>query len=249
MYTALIIEDSLPDQTLLAKFLNKHFPEIRITGTCSAADEGLKKIKSLRPQLVFLDIEIPPFNGFELLRKLDKIDFEIIFITSHQEYAVRAFKLAAVDFIVKPLLLNDLKVAVKKFESKIISGALVKNMEALMHNSIGSSNGKIKIALPTLNGFEFVNVETIIRCEADGHYTTFYFADRNKILIAKNLKEYEDMLARHKFMRVHDSHLINLNHVAKYQKGDGGIVFMSDQSAVQVSRRHKEGFLSRLNKN
>src|SRR6185436_14923458 len=233
---------------VLKKLLDKNFPEIKISHICSTAEDGLKKIKLIKPQLVFLDIEIPPFNGFELLRKLDTIDFEIIFITAHEEYAARAFKLSAVDYIIKPLLLNDLKAAFKKFESKITVAALLKNIGAPLNNNHAGHADKIKIALPTINGYELVNIETIIRCEADGHYTTFYFADRDRILIAKNLKEYEEMLVQHRFMRVHESHLINLNHITKYQKGDGGIVFMSDKSAVQVSRKHKEDFLSLLNK-
>lgn len=248
MYTALIVEDSVFEQRWLEKILADNFPRIRVIGCCSSQEDGIKKIISEKPQLVFLDVRLKDSDGFELLRSFEKIDFEIIVITGDEHYAVKAFEFSAIDYVLKPITLENLTRAIHKFENKISSVNLLQSIETLIQNMNAAPSSKKKIALPVLEGFEFAQIEEIIRCEADDHYTWFHFANANKKLVTKNLKEYEYLLAEHNFFRVHNSHLINMNQIKKYVKGKTGSVVMNDGSVVDVSVRMKDNFLLHLKK-
>lgn len=221
------------------------FKNYSVLKICSTIDEAIKQVKQLKPDLVFLDVVMPPKTGFDLITTLDKVDFEIIFTTSFEEYAVRAFKVSAVDYLLKPFGTNDLAVALEKFESKSNLSQSARHIQTLLHNiSAGTANNKV--ALPVLNGYTFVKVDTIIRCEADDMYTTFHINDGSKIIVSKNIKECENLLLEYGFFRCHLSHLINMNFIKQYIKGDGGQVKLTDNSIVDVSRRKKEEFLKLL---
>jgi two-component system LytT family response regulator len=248
MYTTLIVDDEIQQQEMLADMMGKHFPDYRVAGICSGVDEGLQKIQQLKPQLVFLDVVMPPKNGFDLLDELKEINFEIIFTTSHEQFAIRAFKVSAVDYLLKPFGESELRVAVEKFEQRVAQKNSLQHIQTLLHNIHSRTSDKIKIALPTMEGYIFAEVGTIIRCESDNAYTTFYFADKSKVLVSRSLKDCEELLEQYGFFRTHTSHFINMRFVKEYIKGDGGYVKMTDGSVAEVSRLRKNDFLQSLQK-
>ena len=248
MYTTLIVDDEIQQQEILTDMLGKNFPGYQIAGICSGVDEGLQKIQQLKPQLVFLDVVMPPKNGFDLLEELKEINFEIIFTTSHEQFAIRAFKVSAVDYLLKPFGEIELSMAVEKFEQRVAQKSSVQHIQTLLHNINSRTVDKIKIALPTVQGYLFAEVGNIIRCESDNTYTIFYFADRGRILVSKSMKDCEELLEQYGFFRTHTSHLVNMRFVKEYIKGDGGYVKMADGSTVDVSRQRKNDFIQSFQK-
>lgn len=248
MVPTLIVDDELHHRELLSGMLSKHFPQLEVKHQCKTVEEGIEKIARHKPSLVFLDVMLPPKTGFDLLAAVNKIDFDIIFTTSFEQYALQALKISAVDFLLKPFGLSDLKVAIEKFESKQEMKQSLQHIQTLLHNVNANTSDKTKIALPTLNGYVFVQVADIIRCEADNVYTTFYFADKSKQVVSKPLKECEQLLTIYNFFRPHNSHLINMRFIKEYQKGDGGVIKMSDGSAIDLSRLRKDDFIRLLNR-
>ncbi len=248
MYKTLIVDDEPAQQDLLKGMLLKNFPQFELMEICNSVDEGLAKIKSLHPQLVFLDVVMPPKTGFDLLSDLKEIDFEVIFTTSFEQYAIKAFKVSAVDYLLKPFGLNELRCALEKFEQQFSMKHSLEHIQSLLHNISLNTSDKIKIALPTLNGFVFVQVNDIVRCESDNTYTTFFFADKRTLVTSKTIKDCEELLCDYNFFRIHNSHLINMRYIREYIKGDGGQVKMTDGSMVDVSRRKKDEFVHLLKK-
>jgi two-component system LytT family response regulator len=247
-YSCMIVDDEKPQQEILTNMLAKGFPTYRLDAICSSVDEGLKKIKTIKPDLVFLDVQMPPKTGFDLLSALDQINFEVIFTTSFEHFAIKAFKFSAIDYLLKPFGEEDLAIALKKFEAKNAVQNSLKNVQNLLTNININTSDKARIALPTMSGFVFAQVNDIIRCESDNNYTTFYFEDKTHLMVSKTLKDCEELLQDYNFFRVHASHLINMRYIKEYIKGDGGQVKMSDNSYVDVSRRKKDEFLQQLNK-
>ena len=248
MYTTLIVDDEKPQQDLLSGMIKDNFPELQLAGICSSVDDGFEKINALKPQLVFLDVVMPPYTGFDLLNKIKAIDFDVIFTTSYEKYAIDAFKVSAVDYLLKPFTVEQLAESIHKFEKKIQLKQSLQHIETLLQNIKSSSYDDVKIALPSFNGFTFVKLGNIIRCEADNMWTTFFLADKTKVVVSKNLKECTDILSEQNFCRVHVSHLVNLRHIKDYIKGDGGQVIMTDNSVVDVSRKNKQELLNRFTK-
>lgn len=246
MHSCIIVDDEKDQQQLLAGMLGENFPEYNIAGICSGVEEGLKEIQRHKPQLVFLDVLMPPKTGFDLLNGLKEINFETIFTTSYEEYAIKAFKVSAVDYLLKPFGTEELKNALVKFEERFVLKNSLQHIQTLLHNIHNNISEKTKIALPTMQGFIFVEVGNIIRCEADNVYTTFYFADKSKAVVSKAMSDCEELLGEFNFFRTHTSHLINMRCVKEYIKGDGGYVKMTDGSTADVSRRKKDEFLSLL---
>jgi two-component system LytT family response regulator len=242
-YSCIIVDDEKHQQERLINLLADEFREYTLLAACSSVNEGAKKIMELKPQLVFLDVVMPPQTGFDLLTELPERNFEVIFTTSYEEYAIKAFKVSAVDYLLKPFGVEELKEALKKFEQKISSQRSLNHVELLLENLRAGSIEKTKVALPTLSGFVFVPVADIIRCEADDNYTLFYFADKSTLLISKTLKDCEAHLSSYNFYRIHHSHLINMHFVKEYQKGKGGSVKMTDGSVLEVSIKKKDDFL------
>ena len=247
MIKALIIEDEPNNSERLAFLLRSVCEDIEVVAIAASIEEAAKAEKTNKPDLIFLDIELPDGTGFDFLRLYPEIPFHVIFTTSFDKYALKAFKFSAVDYLLKPLEKDELGVAVQKVRKLIQNNMSNPNSETIQKRLAASlMDDFTKIALPSLEGFNIIELKEIIRCEADGSYTKFYLTDRREPLVSRNLKEYEDILGEHGFIRVHHSHLINLNHVISYHKGEGGYVTMTDQSQVQVSKRKKPDFLEKF---
>lgn len=219
---------------------------VNLLGSFRSVEEGIRAIATLRPELVFLDVRIHDRTGFDLLKLLPRTDFEVIFTTAFEQYAIQAFRFSALDYLLKPVNPDDLVQAVVKLEKKISREETAQKLEALLHNLKNGPGQSKKIGLPTVNGLTFIAVNDIIRCCANVNYTTIFLTNRQKITVAKTLKEFERLLSEYHFFRVHNSHLINLSYVKSYRKGKGGTVLMTDQSEIEVSTRRKEAFLKRL---
>lgn len=246
MIKAIIIEDEQRSREILRNMLNQHFKNIAVLAVCASAEEGKAAIKTYQPDLVFSDIELEKSSAFDMLQQLDNIDFEVIFTTAYERYAIQAIKFSALDYLLKPFSVSDLSEALNHYQQKQNKKQATHQFDALFHNLKHMQKDSKKIALPTLNGLVVIYLKEIIRCQADVNYTTFFMTGKNQLVIAKTLKEFEELLNEYDFMRVHNSHLINLNHVKKYTKGEGGIITMVDGSEVDVSRRKKNEFLKRL---
>ncbi|MES2629324.1 MAG: LytTR family DNA-binding domain-containing protein [Bacteroidota bacterium] len=246
MLTAIIIDDEASGRETLHSLINNYCPNTTVIGMGKSVEEGLELIEQCRPDVVFLDVEMPFRNGFDLLVEVGKIDFEVIFTTAYSQYAAKAFKFSALDYLLKPIDVTELQNALGKAEKKSINGVKDDQFDILLDTLKKRASASQRIVLPSLQGFTVMEVKDIVRCEADKNYTFFHFADQTKMLVSKTLKEYSDLLAEHDFMRVHQSHLINLTHVKKYNKGRGGFVTMSDESIVDVSRANKDEFMKRV---
>ncbi|MFN4000209.1 LytR/AlgR family response regulator transcription factor [Algoriphagus sp.] len=243
-YSVLIVEDEPHAQENL-KRLVAHEGDLELVGTAATVEEADALSKSLNPDLVFCDVMLPPQTSFDWLMKLETIPFELIFTTSYEEFAVKAFRLSAIDYLIKPISTSDFEEALERFREK--KGNSKAQVNQLLKN-LNLPAEHAKIALPTLTGYLFVEVKDVIRCESDNTYTTFFTTDKKKILVSRTLKDVEQMLEDYRFFRVHNSHLINLDYVNEYFKGEGGQVKMSDGAVVDVSRRRKEEFLNLLRK-
>ncbi len=244
MYKAVIIDDEQNAQKAIINIIENFCSDVEIIGTAFDVKSGIKLIISENPDIVFLDIEMPDGTGFDLLQQLPNYDFSLIFATGHNDFAVKAFKFNAVDYILKPVDIQEVINAVKralsikeKSNKDIIIRQLLKSVKEKEHK---------KLILKTSKDIYIVNTEDIIRCESDGGYTTFFLKDGNNILVSKNLKEYEKLLKDYKFIRTHNSHLVNLNFVEKYGKTHGSILYLKDGSQIPVSVRKKEAVLFAL---
>lgn len=247
-YKGFIVEDELHQELHLRELLREIFPELEIIGSANTISLAEKKLAELRPDLIFMDVMLPPYNAFDLLLNLKEISFDIIFTTSFEEYAVKAFRLSAVDYLVKPLVKGDLVDSVAKFKRRYESKAAAIHLKTLIENIQSAKTDQVRIALPTLSGYLFLKVSDIVRCDSDNTYTTFHTINKQKIVVSRTLKECEQMLVEYRFFRVHNSHLINLDYMVEYVKGEGGMVKMIDGSQVDVSRRRKEEFMQAFKK-
>jgi two-component system LytT family response regulator len=245
MIKTIIIDDERHSCDALKMLLDKCCREVQVTAICHSGEEGIKKINELKPQLVFLDIEMPYMNGFQMLEQLSTINFELIFTTSYDQYAITAFKFSALDYLLKPVDREELEKAVQKV-SKKISPPVAQQLEILLQKINQPAVTIQRIALPTMQGLEFVPVNSIISCSSSNNYTEFLLADKKRLLVSRTLKEVEEMLADHSFLRVHNSNIVNLNAITRYVKGEGGYLVMTDGSTVDVSRSRKEFLMQRL---
>jgi two-component system, LytTR family, response regulator len=237
--TALIIDDDEFCCFQMQDLLGKYCHGIEVLATCASAAEGLRKIQELKPQLVFLDVEMPGMNGFEMVRKLPAVNFEIIFTTAHEHYAIRAIRFSALDYLVKPVDAVALQEAVSRMKDKLDHSepAAQKPLEIV---GIPSEKKFNNLAVPTMEGLLFIGIQDIIRCESDDKYTKIFLADKKMIMASRTLGDFEEILQPHGFFRIHKSYLINLAHLKKYLRGEGGQVIMTDGSTLDVSRRKKE---------
>lgn len=244
---AIIIDDEKHCTESLVLMFERYCKDVDIIGVTNDSMQGLGMITALKPDVVFLDIEMPHISGFDLISKIDNIDFEIVFTTAYNEYAIQAFKVNAVDYLLKPIGKEDLIEATKKVNGRMKTSSDNLNLHALM-NGLGLKKPMTgKIALSSMDGLDFVQVNTIIRCEADSNYTIVVLEDNKKLTISKTLKELEEMLSAYPFSRVHNSHLVNINRIKKYQRGAGGVLTMDNGDTVHVSRNKKADFLDALN--
>jgi len=252
MIKAVIVDDEIISLKALSEKIKNNCSGIEVIKTFSKPQEAINEIPLLQPDVVFLDIEMPRINGFSLLKRLDPVSFEVIFTTAYNEYAIAALRISALDFLLKPIDVNELTEATerlaKKITAKHFSGDnndLARQMQLfLQYQQQGIDTGKI--ALPVINGYEFVETSGILKIEAENVYSIFHFLDGKKITVSRTLKEIEDILCRSHFFRIHKSFIINLKCMVRYIKGEGGTVILSDGSEVPVSRRSKTSFINRI---
>jgi two-component system LytT family response regulator len=243
MIRTIIIDDEAHCIDRLSLLLNNFDQEILLMEKFQDAEAGKNGILKLRPDLVFLDVQLNNRTGFDILKEIQEINFDVIFTTAFEKFAVQAFKFSAIDFLLKPIVEDDLRLAVDKLLEKKSLTDKVKTFETLFHNLQGK--GK-RIAVHTVTGFNYINAEDIIRCESDVNYTTLFLKDKAQLTVAKTLKEFEELLSDHGFYRVHNSHLINTLYIKSFNKGKGGFVTLLDNKQIEVSSRRKEGFLEYL---
>ncbi|MEJ0106918.1 MAG: LytTR family DNA-binding domain-containing protein [Bacteroidota bacterium] len=243
--TAVIVDDEPDCCESLATLLEMYCPEVKIIDICYSAESALKSLKEHPPQMLFLDIEMPFLNGFELLEKLGTINFELIFTTSYDHYAIKAIRFSALEYLLKPIDREELRFAVQKAVKRNLH-PLPQQLEMLLEKIRQPAIAIHKIAIPTLEGYKLLFPESIIRCESDGNYTHLFLKDKTKITASRNLKDLEEMLEDYPFIRVHNSYLVNINEIEQYIKGEGGYLIMSDGSTVNVSRSRKELLLKKI---
>ena len=248
MITATIVDDEPFCCESLATLLERYCPAVKVLDICYSASAALHSIQQHPPQILFLDIEMPHMNGFELLEKLPEINFQLIFTTSFDQYAIKAIQFSALDYLLKPIEREELQKAVQK----VIQGIhhpLPQQIEILLHKLSHPTIPVNKIAIPTMEGLQMIFVESVISCTSDSNYTILHLKNKQKITASRTLKEIEEMLEDYSFARVHHSYLVNLNEVEKYVKGEGGYLVMSDGTTVDVSRSRKDMLLNKLQPN
>jgi two-component system, LytTR family, response regulator len=245
MIRSIVIDDEQHCIDALVADLSKNCSNVEVAAKCLSGKEGILAIKKYKPRLIFLDVEMPWMNGFEMLEMLDHIDFCIIFTTAYDKFAARAFRISAVDYLLKPVDAEDLKAAVYKAEEKILSSAGVVNIQNLLHN-IKQPVQQQKIALPNRDGYEFVQVNSILYCGAEGAYTKVVFSDKHSLLISRTLGDIEEILPPEIFVRIHHSTIVNMNAVTHYIRTDGGYVVMNTNEKLMVSKARKEVLLEKL---
>lgn len=239
---AIIVDDEKSSIQNLQQKLTGFCPDILITGVSDKPEEAIQLIQQLRPDVIFLDIEMPRMNGLKLIEKLGDYTGEIIFTTAYNHYAVDAIRISAFDYLVKPVSITDLQNAVARLV-KVKQSETKERLDILRQALSETRSQEDKIALPTSDGMEFIRVKDIIHIESSSNYSRLYMTDGKQMLVTKLLKDFEDLLLPYKFYRVHNSHLINLSYIKKYIRGDGGQVVMQDDTFIDVARRKKEEFL------
>lgn len=244
---ALIVDDESDGVAILKKMLTLNCKQVQVVGTCANATEGKKKAEQLNPDLIFLDIQMPGKNGFEMLSEMDTRNFEVIFVTAYNQYVLQALQFSAADYLLKPVDEDKLAEAMQRVERKMLRRGDDKNTEALLYNlqRTGTPN-EMKLCIPTLKGFVVLKLDDIIVCEAEKNYTIIHLRNQKPLIVSRPLIEYEKLLEGTLFLRVHKTYLINLQHVAEYHRGEGGVVIMSNGTEVEISRRKKELFLSKI---
>jgi two-component system LytT family response regulator len=242
---AVIIDDEVTVRNAISSLLGDYFPEIRIIASAGTVEEGYESIVKHKPDLVFLDIELPDGTGFDLLRKFQQIPFKIIFVTGHQEYALDAIKVSALDYVLKPVDTDELRHAVEK-AGEIISQEEQKLKFQALNENLQSKKVLKRIILHTSDHLQLVSVSDIIRAEADSNYTSFSLSDGKRILVSRTIKEFESLLSGSGMIRVHQSHLVNINYIDRFVKKDGGYLLLKDSTKIPVSPNLKKQVLQAL---
>jgi len=243
-----IIDDESDAVDFITSIIGEYCPDLVVSGKAHNVKDGVRVINEIKPDLVFLDVEMPNGTGFDLLTYFPNKDFDVVFITAFNHYAIKAIKFSAVDYILKPININEFTEAIDRVIEKRDHGPLRdnKNFEALLENIRGSN--PTRLVIPTSDGKEYLNPNDIIRIEADRSYSWFFITNNRKILVSKHLKEFQDLLNDRNFFRPHNSHLINLDFVKKYVRHDGGYIEMTDSSQVPISRNRKDLFLAHMSR-
>ncbi len=245
--TCILLDDEAGNLQLLKNMLAMHCPQLTILAAETNAEQGIQQISALQPQIVFLDIEMPRMNGFETLRKMEPVNFEVIFVTAFGKYAVQAFEHHAAGYVTKPVQAEKLQAAVKAATTRIEQKNVNKHLFSLLEQS-SRDTAPEKIPLSTTNGLVFVKISEIMYCESSGNYTNFILQDDKKIVVSRQLGEYEKLLPENNFTRIHDKYIINLSFIKEYIKGSGGEVILENGKELPVASRRKEDFLSLFEK-
>ena len=245
MIRSIIIDDEPHCIRALQNDLQKNCPSTEVINTCSSGKEGMLSIKKNNPDLIFLDVEMPWMNGFEMLELLGDVNFSIIFTTAHDEFAAKAFRISAVDYLLKPIDANDLKAAVQKVEKKMEEGSSLQHITNLLRN-MKQPGSEQKIALPQREGYEFVDVSSIIYCHAEGAYTKVIIDGKKTMLISRTLGDVGELLPPEIFQRIHHSSLVNVTYISQFLRTDGGYVVLKNGEKLSVSKAKKEMLMARL---
>ncbi len=245
MIKTILIDDELNCIDSLVFDLQKYCKDIEILATCITPKQGLLAIKKHKPELVFLDVQMPWMNGFEMLEMLEEINFAIIFTTAFDQFAAKAFRISAIDYLLKPIDVNDLKEAVKKATEKIQQKTGAENINNLLQN-MNKPDASQRIAFPGRDGYEFIEAEKIIYAKAEGSYSHIFLNDKRKLIISKTLSDIEEMLPPDKFQRIHHSTLVNLSHITHLLKTDGGLVVLDNGEKLVISKSKKLNLMARL---
>ncbi|MCK5080348.1 MAG: response regulator [Bacteroidales bacterium] len=240
MIRGIIVEDERHSRETLRGMLDRYCKNVEIVAETDSYRGGLKEIREHHPDVVFLDIQMPDGSGFRMLEELDEIDFEIIFTTAFDQFAIKAIKYSALDYLLKPIDPEELVRALKKVETKLSHQKVNQNIQVLLDNIKARDADPHKIILSTSEKIHIIETDQIIRCESDNYYTNFFLSDGKKILVSKTLKENEQLLSDHNFIRPHKSHLVNVKFIKGFLKYDGGYIEMTDGSRIPVSRRKRE---------
>ena len=245
MIRTLIIDDEKDNREIISHLLDKHFPNISVVGSADGINTGHEAIRELTPELVLLDIRMKDGLAFDLLNRMDHIDFKIIFITAYEEYALKAIKFSALDYLLKPVSLNELKSAIEKAENQIIKDLQLQLSE--LNNNLHPASNK-RIVLRTTEQLYFIPVNQIIRCEADRSYCKFFLDKGKEVIISHPMKDYEDILVEQGFIRLHKSHIVNLSYIESFVKAEGGSVILSDGTSIPVAERKKSSLMKLFNR-
>lgn len=246
MLKAVIIDDEQDSRESLAGYVQKYCDDVVVVGFGQNVETGIAAIKEFAPDIVFLDVEMPYGNAFDLLEKFDEITFETIFVTAFSDYAIKALNFSASYYLLKPVDIDELVSAIDKIKKERAKNEVSFHTKILIENIQNANKQLHKIILPLADGFEIVRVNEIVRCQANDNLTDFHLKDGRKLIICRTLKHYEELLKEFGFMRVHRSHLINLEYVTKYTKGKGGYITLENGTHVDVSSTAKKGFIERF---
>lgn len=248
MINTILIDDEVTGLESLKLSIEKYCPDIAVKGAFKSPHLGLAGIRKIKPDLVFLDVQMPQMSGFDVLQQASPINFDVIFVSAYDQYAIKAIRFSALDYLLKPVDVDELIHAVRKAKDRVNKKSSIYQYQSVLNN-IQLKSGKIeKLAVPTADGIDFFETRDIIYCKADGSYTVIMLKNNQRVFVCKNLIDFENLLIDSGFCRVHHSHLINLSHVQKYVKGEGGYVILTDNHHVDISRRKKEEFLALLDR-
>jgi len=246
MLRAIIVDDEELSRKNLATLIADFCEGVEVTFMISSVAEAIAVIGKGKPDLVFLDIQMHKETGFDLLRRIGPIDFDVIFTTAHAEYAIEAIRFSAVDYLLKPIGIEDLRRAIERVQAKRTNHQFQEQIESLLHNLRVNDITSFRLAIPSSDGLLFVGLKDIMYCEADGNYTKIYMNDNKSHVVSKTLKEYENLLGPYHFLRVHHSFLVNIKEIKQYVRGDGGYIIMNNNVSISVAQRKKEGFLKMI---
>jgi two-component system, LytTR family, response regulator len=246
MIRTVLVDDETDSIRVLQKLLDKYCPQVEVLGTAEGVETALAVIQDTRPDLLFLDIEMTQGNAFDLLNQLRPLTFQVIFITAFDNYAIRAFKCSAVDYLLKPVDIDELVSAVGRVAQRSQQKNIIDQMQEFLDNVGTFSLAQQKMAVPTVEGLIFINLKEVVRLEAKSSYTQIILDNGNVVTATRTIRDYEDILPEALFCRIHNSHIINLFKIEKYNKGRGGYVTLEDGSTIEVASRRRQEFLRRL---
>lgn len=246
MLSAIIIDDETSSRNALRKKISNHCPGVTIIAECENGEEGIENIETKKPDIIFLDVEMPRINGFTMLQQLKNKNFEVIFVTAYDHYAIKAIRFSALDYLIKPVEIDDLKNAVSRAIEKRNVVKSNAQIELLLENIAHEKVKFRRIAIPTTQGLQFIKIDDIIYLEASVNYTKFHLCNNIQYIVSKTLKDFEDILPFDVFIRIHNSYIISKNYVEKYIRGEGGQVVLSNGSVLDISKRKKAEFLKAI---
>jgi len=246
MIKAIIVDDEEHCIHRLQKLMFSLNKEIELVGCYTNAAKAIEGIQLSKPDIVFLDVELGELTGFDVLKSLPEINFEIVFTTAYHQYAIKAFNFSAIHYLLKPIDIDDLEETFRRIKKRGVAQQSNLSLDLLYQNLKNINAQNKKIAIPTLNGLCFIGIQDIIRCQSDVNYTIIYKKDKSSLTVAKTLKDFEALLKDYQFFRIHNSHLVNLNYIKSYNKGKGGYVILDDGTEIEVSTRRKDDFMKRI---